>query len=193
MKNFDLRKNIADKYSSIAKSESKTTGSSVEDISKSLGYSESEIKNIPKDANLGLGCGNPQTMANIKEGEVLVDLGSGAGFDAFIAAEKVGKNGLVIGVDMTLEMIENARRNAIENNYNNVEFRLGEIEYLPIADNTADIVISNCVINLSTDKKKVYKEMYRVLKDGGRISLSDTISIKDLPDKIKDDPNMHSC
>lgn len=193
MKKSELRKNVSEKYKAVAVSNSGCCGSDSKAVSKSIGYSEEEMSAVPEEANMGLGCGNPQTAADIKEGEVLVDLGSGAGFDAFIAANKVGKEGLIIGVDMTPEMIEKSRKNAEDNGYDNVEFRLGEIEHIPIADGIADIVISNCVINLSTDKYQVYKEMYRVLKPGGRIALSDTISVKELPEKLKEDPNMHSC
>ncbi|MFA5270944.1 MAG: arsenite methyltransferase [Candidatus Omnitrophota bacterium] len=156
------------------------------DISKTVGYSDKEINAVPDGANLGLGCGNPVAIASLKEGEVALDLGSGAGFDVFLASSKVGKTGRVIGVDMTPEMIKKARENAKRGNYTNVEFRLGEIEKLPIEDNSIDIIISNCVINLSPDKENVFKEAFRVLKAGGRIMVSDLVLVKELPDKIKE-------
>jgi len=155
-------------------------------ISKSVGYSDEEINIVPEGANLGLGCGNPVAIASLKEGEVVLDLGSGAGFDAFLASPRVGKSGRVIGVDMTPEMLEKAGANAKKGNYKNVEFRLGEIEKLPVEDNSIDVIISNCVINLSPDKESVFKEAFRVLRPGGRLMVSDLVLIKDLPDIIKE-------
>jgi SAM-dependent methyltransferase len=140
---------------------------------------------VPDGANLGLGCGNPVAIASLKKGEVVLDLGSGAGFDAFLAARRVGKTGRVIGVDMTPGMIKRARKNAEKGNYRNIEFRLGEIEKLPVDDGTADVIISNCVINLSPDKEAVFKESFRVLRPGGRLMVSDLVLMKDLPDSIK--------
>lgn len=157
----------------------------VEVISKSIGYSDEEISAVPEGANLGLGCGNPLAHALLKKGDVVLDLGSGAGFDCFLAANKVGEKGRVIGVDMTSEMIEKAKHNAQKGGYNNVEFRLGEIEKLPVSNNSVDMIISNCVINLSPAKDKVFKEAFRVLKPGAKLMLSDMILLNDLPDIVK--------
>ena len=155
-------------------------------IGKIIGYSEEEMNMVPEGSNLGLGCGNPVAIASLKEGETVLDLGSGAGFDAFLAATKVGKSGKVIGVDMTPEMVKRATENARKGNHANVEFRLGEIENLPIENNIINAIISNCVINLSPDKRSVFKEAFRVLKPGGRIMVSDLVLVKDLPNAIKE-------
>jgi len=184
------RKIVQDAYGKIAKGQEccscGTCGPDTKEFAKSIGYSQEELKAIPDDSNLALGCGNPTALASLKEGEVVLDLGSGAGLDCFLAATKVGPNGKVIGVDMTSEMVEKARDNAKKNKITNVEFRLGEIENLPAPDNSVDVVISNCVINLSADKPKVFKEIHRVLKPCGRIAISDIALLKELPKRIQE-------
>lgn len=160
--------------------------------SRALGYSDDELAAVPEGADLGLGCGNPQAIAALQPGEVVLDLGSGAGFDAFLAARAVGDSGHVIGVDMTPAMVSKARGNAAAGAYRNVEFRLGEIEHLPVADNSVDVIISNCVINLSPDKGSVFFDAFRVLKPGGRLAVSDVVATADLPDDVKADLALYS-
>ena len=195
MKEEKTKKIVKNHYKKIATGQMKNCSCGCDgtldsdQISKAIGYSDDEMKTVP-DANLGLGCGNPTALGEIKEGDVVLDLGSGAGFDCFLAAKKVGYSGKVIGVDMTEEMIEKARKNAEQYGYKNVEFRFGDIEDLPVDDNSVDIIISNCVINLAPDKLKVFKEAYRVLKTDGRMYVSDIVLLEELTEEQKNDEDL---
>lgn len=186
----EIQQSVADFYHKVANNQEKTQVD-INKLNKSIGYSSEELESVPQEANMGLGCGNPQEKAQPQVGETVIDLGCGKGFDVFVASKKVGETGHVIGIDMTREMIVRARDIARKRKFIQAEFRLGEIEHLPAADNSADLIISNCVINLSTRKQEVYNEMYRVLKPGGRIGISDITLFENLPESVYENPNMY--
>ena len=199
----EKRKLIMKNYAAVAASKGSTgccgsgcncsgTPFDAQDAARALGYSEDDLNAVPDAANMGLGCGNPLAIAALKPGETVLDLGSGGGFDCFLARRQVGVEGQVIGVDMTPDMVMLARQNAQKAGYSNVSFRLGEIEHLPVADSTVDVIISNCVINLALEKEQVFRDAFRVLKPGGRLSISDIVATADLPDRIKNDLTMLS-
>jgi len=203
MKKEEIKKQVRKRYAGVARNGTSCCSPSPsccgearpteQSIGQEVGYTKEDLAKVPAESNLGLGCGNPTAVASLKEGEVVLDLGAGAGIDCFLAANTVGPSGKVIGVDMTPEMVDRARENARENGYTNVEFRLGEIENLPAADNSVDVIISNCVINLSPEKDRVFREAFRVLKAGGRMLVSDLVLSKALPQAIRESAEVYTA
>ncbi|MDQ6952868.1 MAG: arsenite methyltransferase [Mariprofundaceae bacterium] len=205
-KSDDIRQHVRESYAEVAEASNSGECCGVESsccgvsddtaintlISTRMGYSEDDLKKVPEGADMGLGCGNPRAIASLKQGETVVDLGSGGGFDVFLAAQEVGETGHVIGVDMTPTMISKARKNAEKGKFSHVEFRLGEIEHLPIANGTVDVIMSNCVINLSPNKPQVFRDAFRILKVGGRLAISDVVATCDMPDDMKNDPALYA-
>lgn len=206
VKEDQIRQQVRESYSKVAEASNEGDCCGVESsccgvsadvdintvVSTRMGYSEEDVNSTPAGADMGLGCGTPKAIASIQEHEIVLDLGSGGGFDCFLAAQELAGTGQVIGVDMTPVMLSKARLNAEKSDFSNVEFRLGEIEYLPVADASVDVIISNCVINLSPNKAQVFHDAFRVLKDGGRLAISDVVASAPLPDEIKNDKDLLS-